>query len=669
MRNRRHRQYHAPDDWSEGDGYVSFVICVPNSRKWRAIVRGQLWELTWWYTWHHSTSPNIEVRKIAEKIYNSIMTCNLDEVLKEISQTNQQTALLLYSAITKTSVNLDVENNPVWSSSSRQFGDASGVFSSDSPFYQQFLTAPKMNLTEALYYTFNEKFSFNPFPDFTKTFHEMVLERLTAVSTATTSLSTALVNALKSLLRLEGTDFLEIAESPNIVTAMMMSFTDYTPKFFGVGTNLTDFILNFLKIDNSPVSHFSHKPTASTDDQSIAKILHDKTLTANIDLTATNQEIAKIATNIQASNPNVNIARITAELGKLVAAVNKLETGGSKLTKADWIEIVGKIEANAVAVAKCCGGKGGGGGTQAGNEETGNVGSGSVTGKGDLKLTVICASATKVKASWVGLTGAEKYKLGVLDANDSRSEQEFAKNTQRITIDTAWRPLPATFTVSALDASGKVISTDSVTLQGCEKSSATQPTTTKTYLPVIKKQLEKHDPCQATGVGYFIEVLETLVTVVDVIEDSFMADLIGGKAVTTVLTWVARVLPAAGGTLLLAGIVEPTPAGEIIGAPTFLGTIVISIIIQVLIDFGIEALRFAVEYVKHDYDYWKALECSNEPTFDFGVSIGRTPQRAYDYAKRLGKSDKIANGAKELIKKLTLTDMRKMIKRIKDVVN
>lgn len=88
-----------PNDWNEEtDGYILGLVCFPNSLLWRAIVRGQIQVLSYGRLWDEQTGIIKDVQAIGRKIYESFMTCKLDDLVTAVEALNltiqtQQTQL------------------------------------------------------------------------------------------------------------------------------------------------------------------------------------------------------------------------------------------------------------------------------------------------------------------------------------------------------------------------------------------------------------------------------------------------------------------------------------------------------------------------------------------------------------------------------------------------
>lgn len=70
-----------PNDWvEETDGYTLWMLCSPNSTQWRALVRGQIYELTRGRNWDINTGNIKDTQEIAWEVFNSMAQC--DDLIK-----------------------------------------------------------------------------------------------------------------------------------------------------------------------------------------------------------------------------------------------------------------------------------------------------------------------------------------------------------------------------------------------------------------------------------------------------------------------------------------------------------------------------------------------------------------------------------------------------------
>lgn len=82
------QQLPIPNDWQEQDGYVLFLVCVPDSQLWRSIARGQIHNLTRGRTWDKQTGSIKAAQAIGWQIYDSLMTCKLDDLVTAVNNLN-----------------------------------------------------------------------------------------------------------------------------------------------------------------------------------------------------------------------------------------------------------------------------------------------------------------------------------------------------------------------------------------------------------------------------------------------------------------------------------------------------------------------------------------------------------------------------------------------------
>jgi hypothetical protein len=78
-----------PDDWQEENGYILVLACVPDSTLWRALVRGQIHNLTRGRSWDESTGTIKDAQAIGWTIYDSLMTCKLDDIVLAFGTLNE----------------------------------------------------------------------------------------------------------------------------------------------------------------------------------------------------------------------------------------------------------------------------------------------------------------------------------------------------------------------------------------------------------------------------------------------------------------------------------------------------------------------------------------------------------------------------------------------------
>lgn len=89
-----------PNDWDEEtDGYTLWMLCSPNSVQWRALVRGQIYELTRGRNWDRNTGIIKDAQEIGLEVYDSMATCN--DLVK--------TQRMLVASITGQPVDLDAD--------------------------------------------------------------------------------------------------------------------------------------------------------------------------------------------------------------------------------------------------------------------------------------------------------------------------------------------------------------------------------------------------------------------------------------------------------------------------------------------------------------------------------------------------------------------------------
>lgn len=84
-----------PDDWDEeADGFSLVALCIPNSRKWRAVFNGQISDLAYGRNWNKHTGTIVDVQLIARDIFESMSMACLEDVISVIQCICNQTTVL-----------------------------------------------------------------------------------------------------------------------------------------------------------------------------------------------------------------------------------------------------------------------------------------------------------------------------------------------------------------------------------------------------------------------------------------------------------------------------------------------------------------------------------------------------------------------------------------------
>lgn len=73
-----------PDDWTEDDGYQLVAFCVPNSRGWRSIVRGQVSSLAYGRNWNKFSGTITDAQDIAREVYETMGFVCMDDLIVAI---------------------------------------------------------------------------------------------------------------------------------------------------------------------------------------------------------------------------------------------------------------------------------------------------------------------------------------------------------------------------------------------------------------------------------------------------------------------------------------------------------------------------------------------------------------------------------------------------------
>jgi hypothetical protein len=78
-----------PDDWSEEEnGYTLALVCIPDSQLWRSLVRGKIQELARGRVYDETTGSIKQAQTVGWAIYDSFMTCKLDDLVTAIETIN-----------------------------------------------------------------------------------------------------------------------------------------------------------------------------------------------------------------------------------------------------------------------------------------------------------------------------------------------------------------------------------------------------------------------------------------------------------------------------------------------------------------------------------------------------------------------------------------------------
>ena len=85
MTGRVFKQYAIPQDWTEEDGYLTVLFCIPNSPAWRQIASGLVSSLTYGRIWDERTGNIRDTQEIAEEILSSMAMCDLQTQLERIA--------------------------------------------------------------------------------------------------------------------------------------------------------------------------------------------------------------------------------------------------------------------------------------------------------------------------------------------------------------------------------------------------------------------------------------------------------------------------------------------------------------------------------------------------------------------------------------------------------
>lgn len=111
-----------PDDWTESDGYQLLTLCVPNSRQWRGILRGQISSLSYGRNWNKNSGTIVVVQELAREIEET-MTINCLADITEALQCicAQMEAQTVRGSATETEVDIPPSNGEISVGPGEQF--------------------------------------------------------------------------------------------------------------------------------------------------------------------------------------------------------------------------------------------------------------------------------------------------------------------------------------------------------------------------------------------------------------------------------------------------------------------------------------------------------------------------------------------------------------------
>lgn len=85
-RTREENKWTIPSDWlEERDGYMCYVLCVPNSRQWRGIFDGQVSDIAYGRHWNKLTGNIKSNQEVARGIFESMCAQQCDDIIAQIT--------------------------------------------------------------------------------------------------------------------------------------------------------------------------------------------------------------------------------------------------------------------------------------------------------------------------------------------------------------------------------------------------------------------------------------------------------------------------------------------------------------------------------------------------------------------------------------------------------
>lgn len=84
--NPEYDKWTIPSDWDEEtDGFLCYVMCVPNSRQWRGVFDGHIDTLAYGRKWNKLSGQITEVQAIAREVFESMCAVRCDEIFEVLN--------------------------------------------------------------------------------------------------------------------------------------------------------------------------------------------------------------------------------------------------------------------------------------------------------------------------------------------------------------------------------------------------------------------------------------------------------------------------------------------------------------------------------------------------------------------------------------------------------
>jgi len=184
------------------------------------------------------------------------------------------------------------------------------------------------------------------------------------------------------------------------------------------------------------------------------------------------------------------------------------------------------------------------------------------------------------------------------------------------------------------------------------------------YQPVIIKDGQGNiTDCVPLATNAFLEFLDAFLGATDYLR-AVVGDTVAAYLAPSVLIMIATTSTALAGALAALNLITlPDPSDVATVGVTVLGVYITYLLLQLFADFSIEGLQLLLDYVRYDYDFWKAWECS-----EVDIDVNLIPQRGYDYGKSIGKSDAVSTAVKKVLQQIVNSDLKKVFERGKALV-
>lgn len=119
-----------PSDWDRDvDGYMCYMLCVPNSRQWRGIVDGQISDLAYGRNYNRYSGTITDAQEVAEEIFETMCAATCDDILSVLACICEGTTVLAEkSGDTGQEVETTLSDGDIQTGPGEQFPDQETYF-------------------------------------------------------------------------------------------------------------------------------------------------------------------------------------------------------------------------------------------------------------------------------------------------------------------------------------------------------------------------------------------------------------------------------------------------------------------------------------------------------------------------------------------------------------